>query len=205
MVGQATRDEAGENEGHLKGEQERLAQMERDKAEIHEKNPALFRQALELAKDADAVIFVGGLNHDYDSEGFDRPDMKLPYEQDLLIEELLKVRKDAVITFVGGSPVEMPWRNQAQAILWTYYAGMETGNAFAKMIFGEVNPSGKLAETFPDKYEAWGTGSAACGIRLHWRKVCTAATVILTGSTLLLRSASDMVCLIRILNTAVLL
>lgn len=152
-VGQATRDEAGENEGHLKGEQERLAQMERDKAEIHEKNPELFRQALELAKDADAVIFVGGLNHDYDSEGFDRPDMKLPYEQDLLIEELLKVRKDAVITFVGGSPVEMPWRNQAQAILWTYYAGMETGNAFAKMIFGEVNPSGKLAETFPDKYE----------------------------------------------------
>lgn len=152
-IGQLIRNETGENEGHLKGEQERLAQMERDKAEIHEKNPALFRQALELAKDADAVIFVGGLNHDYDSEGFDRPDMKLPYEQDLLIEELLKVRKDAVITFVGGSPVEMPWRDQAQAILWTYYAGMETGNAFAKMIFGEVNPSGKLAETFPDKYE----------------------------------------------------
>lgn len=150
-VGQAARDETGE--GHIKGEQERLAQMERDKAEIHEKNPALFRQALELAKDADAVIFVGGLNHDYDSEGFDRPDMKLPYEQDLLIEELLKVRKDAIITFVGGSPVEMPWREQAQAILWTYYAGMETGNAFAKIIFGEVNPSGKLAETFPDKYE----------------------------------------------------
>lgn len=152
-VGQATRNEAGENEAHLKGEQERLAQLERDKMEIHEKNPALFQQALELAKDADAVIFVGGLNHDYDSEGFDRPDMKLPYEQDLLIEELLKVRKDVVITFVGGSPVEMPWRDQAQAILWTYYAGMETGNAFAKMIFGEVNPSGKLAETFPDKYE----------------------------------------------------
>ncbi len=150
-VGQVTRDETGE--GHIKGEQERLAQIERDKAEIHEKNPALFRQALELAKDADAVIFVGGLNHDYDSEGFDRSDLKLPYEQDLLIEELLKVRKDTIVTFVGGSPVEMPWREQAQAILWTYYAGMETGNAFAKIIFGEVNPSGKLAETFPDKYE----------------------------------------------------
>ena len=150
-VGQATRYETGE--GHIKGEQERIAQIERDKAEIHEKNPSLFRQALELAKNADAVIFVGGLNHDYDSEGFDRPDMKLPYEQDLLIEELLKVRKDTIVTFVGGSPVEMPWREQAQAILWTYYAGMETGNAFAKIIFGEVNPSGKLAETFPDKYE----------------------------------------------------
>lgn len=141
-----------ETERHKKGEEERLAQIEKDKAEIHEKNQALFEQALALAKDADAVIFVGGLNHDYDCEGSDRPDMKLPYEQDLLIEELLKVRKDAIITFVGGSPVEMPWRDQAQAILWSYYAGMETGTAFARVIFGEVNPSGKLAETFPVTY-----------------------------------------------------
>lgn len=152
-VGQLQRDWAGETENHKKGEEERLAQIEKDKAEIHEKNQALFEQALALAKDADAVIFVGGLNHDYDCEGSDRPDMKLPYEQDLLIEELLKVRQDAIITFVGGSPVEMPWRDQAQAILWSYYAGMETGNAFAKVIFGEVNPSAKLAETFPEKYE----------------------------------------------------
>lgn len=152
-VGQLQRDQMGQTEDHNKGEEERLAQIERDKAEIHEKNRALFEQALALAKDADAVIFVGGLNHDYDCEGSDRPDMKLPYEQDLLIEELLKVRKDVIITFVGGSPVEMPWRDKAQAILWSYYAGMETGNAFARVIFGEVNPSAKLAETFPEKYE----------------------------------------------------
>ncbi len=152
-VGQPPRDEAGEADAHRKGEEERLAQIERDKIEIHEKNHALFEQALALAKDADAVIFVGGLNHDYDCEGSDRPDMKLPYEQDLLIDELLKVRKDTILTFVGGSPVEMPWREQAQTILWSYYAGMETGNAFAKIIFGEVNPSGRLAETFPAKYE----------------------------------------------------
>lgn len=155
-VGQLQRDAmegADGTEGHKKGEEERLAQIEKDKAEIHEKNQALFEQALALAKDADAVIFVGGLNHDYDCEGSDRPDMKLPYEQDLLIEELLKVRKDAIITFVGGSPVEMPWRDQAQAILWSYYAGMETGTAFARVIFGDVNPSAKLAETFPEKYE----------------------------------------------------
>ena len=168
-VGQMVRNELGENEEHIKGEQERLAQIERDKAEIHEKNPALFRQALELAKDADAVIFVGGLNHDYDSEGFDRSDMKLPYEQDLLIEELLKVRKDTIITFVGGSPVEMPWRDKAQAILWSYYAGMETGNAFANIIFGEVNPSGKLAETFPQKYEDCAT--AKNGQSGAWDKI----------------------------------
>lgn len=152
-VGQPPRDEEGEADAHRKGEEERLAQIERDKIEIHEKNQTLFAQALALAKDADAVIFVGGLNHDYDCEGSDRPDMKLPYEQDLLIDELLKVRKDTILTFVGGSPVEMPWREQAQTILWSYYAGMETGNAFAKILFGEVNPSGKLAETFPAKYE----------------------------------------------------
>ena len=157
-VGQAVRDEAHEHENHRKGEEERLAKLEKEKVEIHEKNRQLFAQAVEAVKDADAVIFVGGLNHDIDSEGFDRSDMKLPYEQDLLIEELLKVRKDAIITFVGGSPVEMPWRDKAQAILWSYYAGMETGNAFAKVIFGEVNPSGKLAETFPARYEDCATG-----------------------------------------------
>lgn len=157
-VGQAVRDEAHEHENHRKGEEERLAKLEKEKVEIHEKNRQLFAQAVEAAKDADAVIFVGGLNHDIDSEGFDRSDLKLPYEQDLLIEELLKVRKDTIITFVGGSPVEMPWRDKAQAILWSYYAGMETGNAFARVIFGEVNPSGKLAETFPARYEDCATG-----------------------------------------------
>lgn len=153
-IGQVERPEAeNENERHRKEEEERLAQVAREQAEIHEKNQELFAQAVEAAKDADAVIFVGGLNHNIDSEGFDRADMKLPYEQDLLIEELLKVRKDTIITFVGGSPVEMPWRDKARAILWSYYAGMETGNAFAEIIFGDVNPSAKLAETFPAVYE----------------------------------------------------
>lgn len=153
-IGQVERQQADqENERHRREEEERLAQVAREQAEIHEKNRELFAQAVEAAKDADAVIFVGGLNHNIDSEGFDRADMKLPYEQDLLIEELLKVRKDTIITFVGGSPVEMPWRNKARAILWSYYAGMETGNAFAEIIFGDVNPSAKLAETFPAVYE----------------------------------------------------
>lgn len=152
-IGMAVRDEANMHEMHRKGEEERLAQIEKEKAETHEKNKALFAQAIEAAKDADAVIFVGGLNHDIDSEGFDRSDMKLPYEQDMLIDALLDVRKDMIVTLIGGSPVEMPWRNKASAILWSYYAGMETGNAFAKIIFGEVNPSGKLAETFPQTYQ----------------------------------------------------
>ncbi|MDE5933435.1 MAG: glycoside hydrolase family 3 C-terminal domain-containing protein [Lachnospiraceae bacterium] len=134
-------------------EAEKTSQKEKEKQLIHEQNVKLFEEALQAAKEADEVIFIGGLNHDFDSEGLDRDDMKLPYEQDMLIEELLKIRKDAVITLIGGSPVEMPWRYKAETILWSYYAGMETGNAFARIIFGEVNPSGKLAETFPAKYE----------------------------------------------------
>lgn len=134
-------------------EKEKAEQKEKEKQLIHEKNITLFEEALQAVKEADEVIFVGGLNHDFDSEGLDRADMKLPYEQDMLIEELLKVKKDAVIALIGGSPVEMPWRYKAETILWSYYAGMETGNAFARIIFGEVNPSGKLAETFPARYE----------------------------------------------------
>lgn len=134
-------------------EEEKAAQKEKENQLIHEKNVKLFEEALKAAEDADEVIFVGGLNHDFDSEGFDRSDMKLPYEQDMLIEELLKVRKDTVITLIGGSPVEMPWRDKAETILWSYYAGMETGKAFAKIIFGDANPSGKLAETFPARYD----------------------------------------------------
>ena len=151
-IGILVRDDKNMQEAFKHGEEERLAQLEKEKEEIHEKNKALFAQAIEAVKDADAVIFVGGLNHDIDSEGTDRTDMTLPYEQDMLIEALLEVRKDLIVTFIGGSPVEMPWRDKAQAILWSYYAGMETGTAFAKIIFGDINPSGKLAETFPKKY-----------------------------------------------------
>ena len=74
--------------------------------------------------------------------------MKLPYAQDALIEELLQVNPDTVIVLYGGSPVEMPWKDKAKAILWSYYAGMEGGTAIAEILFGRVNPSGKLAETF---------------------------------------------------------
>lgn len=153
-------------EAQRKDEEEQAALREKEKELIHEKNEKLFEQALEAVKGADEVIFVGGLNHDHDSEGLDRENMKLPYEQDALIEKLLEVRPDTIITFIGGSPVEMPWREKAETILWSYYAGMETGNAFADIIFGEVNPSGKLAETFPARYEDCATArNGQSGIR----------------------------------------
>ncbi len=121
--------------------------------EIAENRAKLLEEACALAKEADTVIFVGGLNHDYDVEGRDRADMKLPYGQDELIEALLEINPDTVVILVAGSPVEMPWRNKVRALLWCYYAGMETGTALADILLGKVNPSGKLPETFPIVYE----------------------------------------------------
>ena len=106
-------------------------------------------EAVALAKECDTVIFVGGLNHDFDSEGYDRTTLTLPYEQDALIGELLAVRPDTVIVLYAGSPVAMPWNEQAKAVLWSYYAGMEGGTAIAEILFGKENPSGRLAESFP--------------------------------------------------------
>lgn len=109
----------------------------------------LRQEVLKAAPDYEEVIFVGGLNHDQDSEGHDRRDMKLPYEQDILIRELLKVRKDTVLVLQGGSPVEMgEWIDQAETLVWSWYGGMEGGKALAEVLFGKVNPSGKLPETF---------------------------------------------------------
>lgn len=113
-------------------------------------NEKYLKEALEAAKDADAVVFVGGLTHDYDTEGQDRKDMKLPYGQDRLISELLKVRPDTVIVLVAGSPVDMSaWIKDADTLVFSWYAGMEGGMALAEVLFGDVNPSGHLPETFP--------------------------------------------------------
>jgi beta-glucosidase len=113
-------------------------------------NDAEVDEALEAAQSADAVIFVGGLNHEYDVEGRDRENMKLPYEQDKLIKELIKVRPDTVVVLTAGSPVDMTaWINDVPTLVFNWYNGMEGGIALAEVLFGEVNPSGKLPETFP--------------------------------------------------------
>lgn len=115
-----------------------------------EMNKKYLQEALEAARDADAVIFVGGLTHDHDTEGQDRADMKLPYGQDRLIAELLKVRPDTVVSLVAGSPVDMSvWLSDVKALVFSWYAGMEGGIALAEVLFGEYNPSGRLPETFP--------------------------------------------------------
>jgi beta-glucosidase len=115
-----------------------------------QKRLRLRMEAVLKIRDADAVIVIGGLNHDFDVEGKDRSGMGLPYEQDQLIEDVLKERPDAVIVMKAGSPVSMDrWSGRARAILWDWYGGMEDGKALAGILFGDVNPSGKLPMSMP--------------------------------------------------------
>lgn len=109
----------------------------------------LLQEAVALAKEAEEVIFIGGLNHAYDLEGIDRENMVLPYGQDRVIEAVLEVNPNTVVVMIAGSPVEMPWKDKAKAIVYQYYAGMQGGTALAETLFGKINPSGKLPETFP--------------------------------------------------------
>ena len=127
-----------------------LTVSEEKKQYQQEMNEKYLEEALEAAKDVDAVIFVGGLTHDFDTEGQDRANMKLPYGQDRLISELLKIRPDTVVALVAGSPVDMSvWLDNAPSLIYSWYAGMEGGIALAEVIFGDTNPSGHLPETFP--------------------------------------------------------
>lgn len=105
------------------------------------------------AKQADAVIYFGGLSHGDDRESIDRPDMKLPNSQDEIISKLLAANDKTVVFLVAGSAVEMPWADQANAVVWGWYGGMEAGHAFADILTGDVNPSGKMPITLPARLE----------------------------------------------------
>ncbi|NLL01086.1 MAG: glycosyl hydrolase [Clostridiales bacterium] len=123
---------------------------EKQEKETRARQEELLQEAVALARDTEEVILVVGLDHEYDVEGGDRKDMKLPYGQDRLIKEVLAVNPSAIVVVVAGSPIEMgSWADATSAIVWCYYAGMEGGRALAKVLLGKVNPSGKLAETFP--------------------------------------------------------
>ena len=114
---------------------------------------SLRADAVAKAKDADIVIFVGGLNknHQQDCEDGDRLSMDLPYNQDQLITALLAANKNLVVVFQSGNAMAMPWVNQVPAIVQSWYLGSESGNALVDVLTGVVNPSGKLPFTFPVK------------------------------------------------------
>lgn len=106
---------------------------------------------LAAAKKADAVIYYAGLSHADDRESKDRSNMILPNSQDAIISELIAANPKTVVFLIGGSAVEMPWKEQANAIVWGWYGGMEAGHSYADILFGDVNPSGKMPITLPKK------------------------------------------------------
>ncbi|SDP29086.1 beta-glucosidase [Mucilaginibacter sp. OK268] len=110
----------------------------------------LIQEAVKVARESEVVIIFGGLNHDFDTESFDRQNMDLPYGQEVLIQEVAKANPNTVVVMVAGSPVKLAGIvNRVPAILWSWYGGMEAGNAVADVLSGKVNPSGKLPFTIP--------------------------------------------------------
>lgn len=115
----------------------------------------LVADAVAVAKDADAVIFIGGLNKSdhQDCEGADRLALELPYAQDRVIEALADVNPNLVVVLISGNAVAMPWVDKVNAIVEGWFSGSQAGHALADVIFGKVNPSGKLPFTFPVRLE----------------------------------------------------
>ena len=115
----------------------------------------LIAEAVENSRDADYVIYVGGLNKSLyqDCENRDRLEYGLPYGQDELISELAKVNPNMTVVIISGNAVAMPWIDQVPSVLLGWYGGSEAGRAIADVLFGDVNPSGKLPFTFPVKLE----------------------------------------------------
>lgn len=109
--------------------------------------------AVKLAKKSDVVVLVASLTGEWETEGADRVDMKLPGAQNELIERVAKANKNTIVVLNVGSPVEMPWVDKVPAVLQLWYDSQEQGNALADILFGDENPSGKLPTSFPVRLE----------------------------------------------------
>lgn len=116
---------------------------------------SLVRSAVAVAEAADVVLFFGGLNKNFqqDCEGDDRKSMDLPFGQDELLDEILKVNKNVGVIIVSGNAVSMPWLDKVNGLMQSWYLGSEAGNATARVISGEVSPSGKLPFSIPRRLE----------------------------------------------------
>ncbi len=121
-----------------------------DKDESDEK---AFAEAVAVAKDADKIVVFAGLPDVFESEAYDRTHMRLPKSQNILIDRLLELGKPVIVVLHNGSPVEMPWIDGVSSVVEAYLGGEGVGEAVMNILYGKVNPSGKLAETFPIKLE----------------------------------------------------
>lgn len=114
----------------------------------------LINEATEVAKAADKVVLFVGLPDRYESEGFDRKHIQMPANHVRLIDSVAEVNSNIVVVLSNGSPIEMPWINKVKGVLEAYLGGQALGGAIAELLFGDANPSGKLAETFPVQLSA---------------------------------------------------
>ena len=114
---------------------------------------ALTNEALEAARNAEAVIVFAGLPESFETEGADRTNLDMPAAQNELIEKLAEVNPNIAVVLHNGAPVAMPWINKVPAILECYLGGENIGSAQVNLLFGKANPCGKLAETFPLRIE----------------------------------------------------
>ena len=129
------------------------AEPPKDKDLLAKETAALADEALKVASGCDTILVFAGLPDSFESEGYDRKHMDLPEEQNELIKKLCATGKKVVVILHNGSPVTMPWVKDVNAILELYLGGEAVGEAAANVLTGRVNPSGKLAETFPLRLE----------------------------------------------------
>ena len=116
---------------------------------LKKSNSGLIKRACKIAKGKDKVILVAGLPDSYESEGFDRQDLALPKAMNDLIRNVSAVNPNTIVVLQAGSPVSMPWIHDVKAVLMMYLSGCQGGKATFRLLTGQTNPSGHLAETFP--------------------------------------------------------
>lgn len=121
--------------------------------DVDEADDALITEAVEAAKVAQVAVIFAGLPDSFESEGFDRSHMRMPDCQNALIEAVAAVQPNTVVVLHNGSPVEMPWADKVKGILEAYLGGQAVGGAVVDILYGRVNPSAKLPETFPKQLQ----------------------------------------------------
>ncbi len=113
----------------------------------------LFAEAVQTAQDADIAVIFAGLPDNFESEGYDRKHLNMPNCQNTLIAKIAEVQKNVIVVLHNGSPVLMPWKDQVKGIVEAYLGGQAVGRAVVNILYGNVNPSGRLPETFPARLE----------------------------------------------------